>query len=163
MLQLIHYTVTDILYTCPDTVVGISLWFCTSSIARGKSIWKSRGSLLTAKIDQVGEVDLNRNTQEYLGQLPRAIIHRTLPTRAGASGRLHAVQKPEQEGTAQLHMQSHRKTTDCNRRVWAPPVRTSVPAGANRDVHSGGEADFRHRRPTKLLGAPAAREGVLRL
>ena len=24
MLQLIHYTVTDILYTCPDTVVGIS-------------------------------------------------------------------------------------------------------------------------------------------
>jgi hypothetical protein len=37
------------------------------------------------------------------------------------------------------------------------------PAGANRYVHSGGEADVRHRQPIKLLGAPTTREGVLRL
>ena len=76
MLQLIHYTVTDFLYTCPDTVVVISfgticrnVMVLTSSVARGKSIWKSRRSLLTAKIDQVGEVDLNRNTREKIAFL----------------------------------------------------------------------------------------------
>ena len=69
MLQLIHYTVTNILYTCLDTVVVISFGTICRNVMVVYFISSEREEYLEkqgkfVEIDQVGEVDLNRNTRE---------------------------------------------------------------------------------------------------
>jgi hypothetical protein len=51
-------------------------------------------------------------SQEYLGSLPRPVLHTALPTRESTPRQRHAVQKAQQKSATQLYLRPHRETAN---------------------------------------------------
>ncbi len=94
--------------------------------------------------------------EENPGQLLGFVFHNILFLHKGASRQVRFLCKPEQKGTAQLHLWPYSKTTNSYRWFGQPHSRLHVSIGTHWNFCQRGEDDIRHQGAATVLGKPPA-------